>query len=262
MEDIVCVPGTRNVQAVGSGTDALKDLVGTETFGGELLGQGICAEVVRLQPYAISNSEVKVLAVAVGIMLVSLLCLFNGKLTTGLHLIDVLEAEREIEDLFRGRAVRVHWVVAIVRIEGGHANGWVVMVVVGKLSCVEEIDPIILAVRREHAEICLEPLVVRLDLALGLWVVGSGEALVDTKGAIQATHIWSSELRATVGVVMQGESMEGPYTLDVELSELFSGAGGFAGDEVGHLRETVGNDINGIKTTGQGQFDDKVRLGP
>lgn len=59
---------------------------------------------------------------AIGVTLVGLLCLLNGELAVSLHLIDVLEAEGKIKDLFRGQAVCLDRVVAIVHIEGGHAN--------------------------------------------------------------------------------------------------------------------------------------------
>ena len=96
----------------------------------------------------------------VSIALVGFLCLLNGELAVSLHLIDVLKIEGKIEDLFRGQVVRIHRVVTVVHIEGGHANGRVVMVIVGKLSCVEKLDSIVLAVRGEHAEISFKPLVV------------------------------------------------------------------------------------------------------
>ena len=42
----MCAPSARNVQVIRGRADALKDLVGAETFGSELLGRGIRAEVV------------------------------------------------------------------------------------------------------------------------------------------------------------------------------------------------------------------------
>ena len=134
------------------------------------------------------------------------------------------------------------------------------MVVVGKLSSVKEVDPIILVVHREHVKVCLKPLIV--CLTLGLQMVGGGEMLVNAKGAVKVAHIWGGELGATISVVMQREAMKRPYMLDMELGKLFGSAGGLAGDEMGHFHEVVGNNINGIKAMGWGKLHNKVRLGP
>jgi hypothetical protein len=55
------------------------------------------------------------------------------------------------------------------------------MVVVGELSHMYEVDPVILSVRGEDMEVCLEPLVVQLYLALGLGMVSRGQLLINTQ---------------------------------------------------------------------------------
>ena len=39
--------------------------------------------------------------------------------------------------------------------------------------------------------------------------------------------------------------------LDVKLSKLLGSTGGFTWNEMGHLHEVIGNDINGVKAMGQ-----------
>ena len=95
-------------------------------------------------------------------------------------------------------------VISHVGPEWGHANAWVVVVVVCELCCVEQVHPIVLLVAAEHVDVGLNPLVVVLDLSLHLWVVGCGEVLVDVQGLEEPLGVVSCEGGATVCVVDSG----------------------------------------------------------
>jgi len=105
-------------------------------FGGELLGWGVSTEVIRLQPDSVPYSKAEVLSFPIGIALVRLLCLFDGQLTTRLYLMDVMESLRESQGLFVRSAIGIDGVVAVVRIERGHTNRWVKVVIVGEFGSV------------------------------------------------------------------------------------------------------------------------------
>jgi len=112
----------------------LKNGVGAKTFGCELLGWSVHAEIVQFQPDTIPNSEAKVLLFPIRVTLICLLCLLDGQLTARLYLMDMVESFREAQGLLVRGAIGVDRVVAIVRIERGHTNRRVEMVVVSKFS--------------------------------------------------------------------------------------------------------------------------------
>jgi len=134
MEDVVYTPGGRDIKSVRRGADVFKDCIGAKAFRGELLGWGVSAEVVRLQPDSISDSEAEVLSPSIGVALVYFLCLFDSKLAAGLHLMDVMESFGEGQGLLIRGTVRVDGVVTIIRVERCHAYRRVEMVIVGEFS--------------------------------------------------------------------------------------------------------------------------------
>jgi hypothetical protein len=88
---------------------------------------------------------------------------------------DCLQAFGHLKNLSQGHVIGVYGMIAIVCEEGGSTNGWVVVIIVGKLCHMEEVCPIILLISTEYVEICLQPLIVVLHLALCLGMIGSGD---------------------------------------------------------------------------------------
>ena len=67
--------------------------------------------------------------------------------------------------------VSVYWMVPVVHIERSCVNTWMMVVVVGEFSSVQEICPIILSIGRVHSEVRFEPLIVGLYLPLCFGVI-------------------------------------------------------------------------------------------
>jgi len=82
--------------------------------------------------------------------------------------------------------VRESRVITIIREERSCIDGWMVVVVVRKLRHQEEVGPIVLTVRTEHAEIGFHPLVVVFDLSLRLRMIGGREAGFYSESLVEA----------------------------------------------------------------------------
>ena len=76
------------------------------------------------------------------------------------------------------------------------------VVVVCELGSVQEVLPVILLVVAEHVEVGFKPLVIALNLPLGLGMGCSGKALVDAEASVKGPHVWVIELWSLVCVVM------------------------------------------------------------
>jgi len=134
MEDIVHTPCDRDIESIRRISDLFQYRVRAKAFGSKFLGWGVSAEVIRFQPDAIANGKAEVLSFSIGIVFVCLLRLLDGQLTTRLYLMDVMKSFRESQGLFIRGAVGVDRVVTIVRVERGHADRRMEMVVVGEFS--------------------------------------------------------------------------------------------------------------------------------
>jgi len=86
-----------------------------------------------------------------------------------------------------------------------------VVVVVCEFGQVEQVGPVILLSVAEHADVGLDPLVVILDLSLGLWVVGGQEPLINVQGLEEALGVIGCESGASVCVVDLGDPVVFPH---------------------------------------------------
>jgi hypothetical protein len=57
-------------------------------------------------------------------------------------------------------------------------------------------------------------------------------------------------------------SVKFPDVTDVDLHQVCGGYVGCCWNEVGHLRQSVGDDVDGIETTRLGKFTNKIQLNP
>jgi len=89
------------------------------------------------------------------------------------------------------------------------------VVVVCELGSVEEVCPIILLSIAEHADVGLAPLVIVFYLPLSLWVVCSGESLVDVQGFEKASGVLGCECGPSVRVVYLGDAVMLPHMFQV-----------------------------------------------
>jgi hypothetical protein len=82
------------------------------------------------------------------------------------------------------------------------------LVVVSKLSCWQELIPVILCVAREDTDELLELLVGAFGLAVSLWMVSGGRSGFNTDEASQFASELSDELWTMVGNVLPGGSVD------------------------------------------------------
>ena len=123
------------------------------------------------------------------------------------------------------------------------------MVVVSELGCWEKVRPIVLLPITEHPNICLHPFIEVFNLSLGLWVIWSGEPLIDAKTPEEPSGVLCSKQRTPIGIMDLRNPVEFPYVFQVKLSQVLSCRPGGGGDEMGHLGKPVHDDIDGVMSS-------------
>jgi hypothetical protein len=117
-------------------------------------------------------------------------------------------------------------------------------------------------VRAEHPEVGLHPLVVVLDLPLGLQMVCGGELWLNPESLVQALRESSGEGRPSIHSMKQQDSMKFPYVPDVQSHEVWGGDIGGCRNEVHHFPKSVRDNIDHIETTGFGELSYEIQLDP
>ena len=69
-----------------------------------------------------------------------------------------------------------------------------------ELSSREMIHPVVLLVIAEHAEVGFDFLVLALDFAIALWVIGGGQLDSDTEPLEEGSHEPGGKLGTTIGM--------------------------------------------------------------
>jgi hypothetical protein len=152
--------------------------------------------------------------------------------------------------------------VTIVSKKWGHINRRVVVIIVGKFRCRQQIHPIILLVRAEHPKVRFHPLVVILNLTLSLWVICCRKSWLNSKVLIDTPCEVGHECRTTIRPMYEGNPVQFLDMANVQLHQIQSGNICRCRNEMCHLRESIGDDIDGVKPIGFWQFTHEVRLDP
>ena len=108
----------------------------------------------------------------------------------------------------------------------------------------------------EHPKVCFHPLVVIFDLSLCLGVICGRKLRFNPKLLVDALHEVHSETRPMIGTMYKWNpmqfpyvmDMQFPYVMDMQFHEIRSGDVSCGRNEMCHLCELIGNNINGIKT--------------
>jgi hypothetical protein len=152
--------------------------------------------------------------------------------------------------------------VTIVSEKWGRINRRVVVIIVSKFRHQQQICPIILLVRAEHPKVRFHPLVVILDLTLSLWVICCRKSQLDSEVLIDTLCEVGCERRTMIRPVHKGNPMQFPDMANVQLHQIRSRNICCCQNEMCHLCESIGDDIDGVKPIRFWQFTHKVRLDP
>ena len=138
------------------------------------------------------------------------------------------------------------------------------MVVVGELGEGEEIDPVVLIVRNEGAEIHLQRLVRTLSQTVGLGMVGRRVLDGDLEMAGELGPEARNESRAAVGDDGVRETVVTEDAVKEEPGETGGVERFGSGDEVGVAGKPIAHDPDGVVAMRCGELDDVVHrdVGP
>ena len=116
--------------------------------------------------------------------------------------------------------------------------------------------------RTEHPKVHFHPLVIIFNLSLRLGMIRGRKSGFDPKLLVNVLREVRSESRPAIGTMYKQNPMQFPYVADVQLHKIRSGDVSRGRNEMCHLREPIGNNVNGIKTVQLQKFPHEIGLNP
>ncbi|GBG62895.1 hypothetical protein CBR_g34267 [Chara braunii] len=141
---------------------------------------------------------------------------------------------------------RQAWVIAKVKVEGGHASGRANGVVIGNLGSGEQLIPIVLVGMTILPQDSLESIVHLLGLSVGLWMECSA---VPERGSVGIEELFP-ELGEEAGVTIiddiLGEAVVSGDMVEEENGNVFGVVRGGTWDEVSTFGQAANNDVDAV----------------
>ena len=148
--------------------------------------------------------------------------------------------------------------IAVDEFERGFAGAFVALGVECEFSSREVVCPVILLVVAEDAEVDFDVLILALNFAVALGVIGGGESSFNTKTFVQGTHKSSGELRASVRDDLARHTMQSEDVAIVDVSDTFSRELRCTRHQVSLIREVIDIDSDGVIATRGWELGDEI----